>query len=163
MPAPRVTATEPQLVRLAEDIYAWIGAGGDSNAGAIVTPDGILVIDAQQHEALARRFRSAVEREIGKPLRCLIDTHYHLDHTAGNVVFADAVPILAHEHTLRKLAALLGPRTQEAWTIADGRIKSMLLFGENLHDLVPSSDPAWSWFERRIADPEYARMRIAPP
>jgi cyclase len=37
---------EPQLLTIAEGVYAWIGAGGDSNAGAIDTPHGLLVIDA---------------------------------------------------------------------------------------------------------------------
>lgn len=39
---------EPQLLTVAEGVYAWIGAGGDSNAGAIDTPHGLLAIDAQQ-------------------------------------------------------------------------------------------------------------------
>jgi len=46
---PATVTAEPQLRRLAAGVHAWIGARGDSNAGAIETPDGTLLIDAQQH------------------------------------------------------------------------------------------------------------------
>jgi hypothetical protein len=49
---------QPQLLTVAEGVHAWIGAGGDSNAGAIETPQGLLVIDAQQYPRLARQFRA---------------------------------------------------------------------------------------------------------
>src|SRR5262249_47216275 len=129
----------------------------------IVTPLGIVVIDAQQHEGLARRFRAALEREIGKPLRSLINTHYHGDHIDGNPVFADAVPILAHERTLQKLEALLGPRQADGWVLTDAAIKCAMFYGENIHDLVPDGDPAWEFFLRRFGQPEYATLTIKPP
>ena len=98
---------EPQLLSVAEGVYAWIGAGGDSNAGAVETSHGIVVIDAQQYPRLARQFRTAIEAKTGKPVCMLINTHCHLDHTAGNIVFAD-VPILAHDKTLAAMHAFYG-------------------------------------------------------
>ena len=118
---------EPQLLSVAEGVYAWIGAGGDSNAGAIDTPTGMLAVDAQQYPRLARQFRTALDTASGKPVRELINTHCHLDHTAGNGVFAD-VPILAHEKTLAAMHAALGPKTGEHWTITDYATKIRLLF-----------------------------------
>src|SRR6267154_115829 len=153
---------EPQLLTVADGVYAWIGAGGDSNAGAIDTPHGLLAIDAQQYPRLARAFRAAIEGKTGKPVRMLIDTHCHLDHTAGNIVFAD-VPILAHEKTLALMHANLGPRTGAHWTISDYATKIKMLFGQNLFDLVPENDPGQAWFRQRIALPDYDTMTIAPP
>lgn len=154
---------EPQLVTVASGVYAWIGAGGDSNAGAIDTPDGLLVIDAQQYPRLARRFRDALDAETGgKPLRVLIDTHCHLDHTSGNVVFAD-LPILAHEKTLTAMDSALGPRLGPYWTITDFATKLRLLFGQNIMELVPDGDPAQAWFKQRISLPDYDVVTIAPP
>ena len=98
---------KPQLLTVAEGVYVWIGAGGDSNAGAVDTPHGIIAIDAQQYPRLARRFRAALQAKTGKPVCLLINTHCHLDHTAGNIVFAD-VPILAHDKTLNAMHANLG-------------------------------------------------------
>src|SRR5687767_8735241 len=121
---------EPQLLNVAQGVHAWIGAGGDSNAGAIETPDGLLVIDAQQYPRLARQFRDALHSATGKPLRALINTHCHLDHTSGNVVFAD-FPILAHDKTLAAMEASLGPRSGDRWTITDFGTKLRMLFGQN--------------------------------
>jgi cyclase len=154
--------TGPQLLTVAEGVYAWIGAGGDSNAGAIDTPHGLLVIDAQQYPRLARQFRTAIEARTGKPIRMLIDTHCHLDHTAGNIVFAD-VPILAHDKTLEAMHANLGPKNGEYWNISDYATKIKMMFGQNLFDLVPENDPAQAWFRQRIGLPDYDTMTIAPP
>jgi glyoxylase-like metal-dependent hydrolase (beta-lactamase superfamily II) len=158
---------EPKLVTVADGVHAWIGAGGDSNAGAVETPDGWLAIDAQQYPRLARAFRAAVEQKTGKPVRALINTHCHLDHTAGNVVFAD-VPIIAHDKTLAAMHANLGAKSLGSnndahWVISDYPTKIKMLFGQNLFDLVPESDPAQAWFRQRISLPDYDTMTIAPP
>ena len=150
---------EPRLIAVADGIYAWIGAGGDSNAGAVDTPHGLLAIDAQQYP---RQFRSALQATTGKPIRALINTHCHLDHTAGNIVFAD-VPILAHDKTLAAMHANLGPKGGAHWTISDYATKIKMLFGQNLFDLVPETDPAQAWFRQRIGLPDYDTMTIAPP
>jgi cyclase len=153
---------EAALVTVADGVHAWIGASGDSNAGAIETPDGLLVVDAQQYPRLARQLRAAVLAKTGKPLRALINTHCHLDHTSGNVVFAD-VPILAHEKTLVAMNACFGPRTGDAWSISDFATKIRFLFGQNILDLVPDDDPARRWFEGRISLPDYDTVTILPP
>lgn len=153
---------EPQLLTVAEGVHAWIGAGGDSNAGAIDTPHGIIAIDAQQNPRLARKFRSAIEARTGKPVRMLINTHCHLDHTAGNIVFADA-PILAHDKTLAAMHANLGAKSGAYWTISDYATKIKMLFGQNLFELVPENDPAQAWFRQRIDLEDYDTMTIAPP
>ena len=73
--------SEAQLVTVVDGVHAWIGAGGDSNAGAIETPEGVIVIDTQQYPRLARQLRAAVLGKTGKPLRAVVNTHCHLDHT----------------------------------------------------------------------------------
>jgi cyclase len=153
---------KPQLLTVAEGVHAWIGAGGDSNAGAVETPHGTIAIDAQQYPRLALKFRAAIEARTGKPVRMLINTHCHLDHTAGNIVFAD-LPILAHDKTLEAMYANLGAKQGACWTISDYATKIKMLFGQNLFDLVPESDPAQAWFRQRIGLPDYDTMTIAPP
>jgi glyoxylase-like metal-dependent hydrolase (beta-lactamase superfamily II) len=76
--------SEAHLVTVADGVHAWIGAGGDSNAGAIETPEGVIVVDTQQYPRLARQLRAAVLTRTGKPLGAVINTHCHLDHTSGN-------------------------------------------------------------------------------
>src|ERR1041384_5661445 len=131
---------EPQLLTLADGVHAWIGAGGDSNAGAIETPDGLSIVDTQQYPRLARAFRDAVLGKTGKPVRDVVYTHCHLDHTAGSSVFAEA-PILAHEKTLAAMNACLGARDGDSWTVTDFATKLRFLFGQNILELVPEGDP----------------------
>lgn len=154
--------SEPQLVTVAAGVHAWIGANGDSNAGAIETPDGWIAVDAQQYPRLARAFRAAAEAKIGRAVTRLVNTHCHLDHTAGNVVFAD-VPILAHDKTLAAMHANLGRKSGAHWTVSDYPTKAKMLFGQNLFELVPDDDPAQAWFRQRIGLPDYDTMNIAPP
>lgn len=163
MNAPAQLSAEPELRPLAPGIHAWIGAGGDSNAGVIDTPDGLIVIDAQQHAGLARRFRDALDEEYGKPVRALINTHYHFDHVAGNAVFAGGIPIVAHEITRRRLEARLGAGGPPPWTVTDIETMAGMFYGENIAELVPKTDPAWAWFEQRFAPSDYDRLEIVPP
>jgi len=155
-------ANEPRLVTVAPGVHAWIGAGGDSNAGAIETPDGVIVIDAQQYPRLGRMFRNAITATTSKPLRVLIDTHCHLDHTHGNVVFED-LPILAHKNCLAAMHAALGPRTGDRWEISDFSTKLRILFGTNVNELVPEGDPYRAWFHQRIGLPDYNVVTIVAP
>ncbi len=153
---------QPQLVQVADGVWAWIGAAGDSNAGAFMTRDGLVAIDAQQYPRLAQQFRAALTAATSRPVVKLIDTHCHLDHTAGNIVFAD-VPILAHEKTLAAMHTSLGPRSGGHWIVSDYAVKIRFMFGQNLFDLVPETDPAQAWFRGRISLPDYDTMVIAPP
>ena len=154
--------SEARLVTVAPGVHAWIGAGGDSNAGAIETPSGAIVIDTQQYPRLARQLRAAVEATTGKPLRSVVNTHCHLDHTHGNVVFAD-LPILAHAKTLAAMTACLGPRTGDAWSVTDFDTKLRFLFGQNVLELVAGDAVARRWFEGRIGLADYDTVAIRPP
>jgi glyoxylase-like metal-dependent hydrolase (beta-lactamase superfamily II) len=154
--------TQPRLVTVAEGVHAWIGAGGDSNAGAIETPEGVIIIDTQQYPRLARALRAAVATTTGQPLRIVVNTHCHLDHTHGNTVFAD-VPILAHDRTLAAMNTCLGPRTGHEWSVTDFSTKLRFLFGQNVLELVADDEPARRWFAGRISLPDYDTMVIRPP
>jgi cyclase len=153
--------SEAHLVTIADGVHAWIGAHGDSNAGAIETPDGLIVVDTQQYIRLGRAFHDAALAKTGKPLRTVVYTHCHLDHTAGSSVFADA-PIIAHEKPLAAMNACLGPRDGESWSVTDFATKLRFLFGQNILELVPD-DPALAWFKGRIGTPDYDTVVIHPP
>lgn len=69
-----------------------------SNAGFVVTPAGVLVIDALGSPALARRLVDAIRGVTAAPIRRVIVTHYHADHYYGLQVFkALGAEIWAHE------------------------------------------------------------------
>jgi glyoxylase-like metal-dependent hydrolase (beta-lactamase superfamily II) len=152
----------PSLHRLSNDVYAWIGAGGDSNAGAVVTKGGLLAIDAQQTPQLGLGFRLRIESEAGCRATHLLNTHLHLDHTAGNVVFRD-VPIIAHRRTAELLETELGPSDQNLWVLSDTAAKLRLFFGANFAELVAPTDSLCAWFLDRVSGPAYERIELMGP
>lgn len=69
-----------------------------SNAGFVVTPAGVVVIDALGSPELARRLIAEIRKVTDKPLHTVIVTHYHADHVYGLQVFKNAgARIVAHE------------------------------------------------------------------
>ena len=150
--------SDPQLKPVGKGVHAWIGAGGDSNAGAIETPHGLIVIDAQQNRALGEKFRNALKASFSAPVRTLVNTHFHLDHVAGNVAFAD-VPIVAHERTLRALEHELGPMSATGATVTDTLKKIRMFFGGNFEELVPDGERGW--FIERVGGA--TPLAIVPP
>lgn len=68
-----------------------------SNAGFVVTPDGVVVIDALGSPAMARRLQQTIAAITPKPVIAVILTHYHADHIYGAQVFqASGAKIIAH-------------------------------------------------------------------
>ena len=100
--------------RLAQGVYAVLGdtgkgSEGRPNAGFIVTSDGVVVVDAlaspREGEQLLRTIRGVTRQ----PIRWLVLTHHHPDHTFGAVVFRRAgARVIAHPDA-RTLASEGGP------------------------------------------------------
>jgi glyoxylase-like metal-dependent hydrolase (beta-lactamase superfamily II) len=69
-----------------------------SNAGFVVTPDGVLVVDALGSPALARELLAEIRRITPAPVRYVVLTHYHADHIYGLQAFKDAgAVVIAHQ------------------------------------------------------------------
>ena len=92
---------EVKATKVAGSVYMLVGAGG--NIGVSVGDDGIVVID-DQYAPLAPKIEAALKTITDKPLRFIINTHYHGDHTGGNEHFGKSAPIVAHENVRKRLA-----------------------------------------------------------
>lgn len=98
----RVGAADPlatSVVGLGPGTFAYVqgdGGWGLNNSGFIVADDGIVVIDACATEARTLALRAAILGRGDAPIRTLVNTHHHLDHTYGNCLFPEAT-IVAHE------------------------------------------------------------------
>ena len=92
------------LLEIGDGVFAYVQAGGGlcvANAGLIVGPDGCIVIDALFAPSMTRDFRGAIARVTDKPVRLLINTHHHVDHTVGNALFPEA-RIISHDLARRE-------------------------------------------------------------
>jgi glyoxylase-like metal-dependent hydrolase (beta-lactamase superfamily II) len=68
-----------------------------SNAGFVIGADGVLVVDTFENPAAAKKMLEAVREKTTLPVKYVVNTHYHLDHVAGNAVFAGAgAVVMAH-------------------------------------------------------------------
>jgi len=92
------------LVQGASALGTAANANFISNAAFIVTPEGVVVVDALGSPALARALVEAIAQITPLPIKHLIVTHYHADHIYGLQVFQDmGVPITAHRAALAYL------------------------------------------------------------
>jgi len=81
------------LKSLGHNVYAAIDdAKGDAgaNAGFVIGDDGVLVIDTFENEAAAKALLAEIRKLTKLPVKYVVNTHYHLDHVAGNAVFEQA-------------------------------------------------------------------------
>lgn len=89
--------------KLTDGIYMLIGAGG--NIGVCAGEDGVLMIDSQ-YAGLTDKIRAAIAAISDKPIRFLINTHWHSDHTDGNENLAKAgAVIFAHENVRKRMSS----------------------------------------------------------
>lgn len=97
------TATLPFVLRpLGGGVYAAIdgpqGRSG-SNAGFVIGDDGVAVIDSFFNPEAARALLGEIRRLTPLPIRYVVNTHYHIDHTGGDAVFREAgAVIIAHRN-----------------------------------------------------------------
>ena len=89
-----------KVSKVAGNVYMIEGAGG--NIGASVGEDGIVVVD-DQYAPLADKIQAALKGITDKPVRFIINTHYHPDHTGGNAYFQKQAPIIAHDNVRKRL------------------------------------------------------------
>jgi cyclase len=89
----------PAVEEVSEGVFAYIqldGSWGLNNTGFIVGDDAVTVVDTCFTERRTRAFIDAIGKVTGLPLRTLVNTHHHVDHTHGNYLIPGAT-IIAHE------------------------------------------------------------------
>ena len=94
---------EIKVTKVSGNIYMLEGQGG--NIAASVGEDGIVIVD-DEFAPLAEKIQAAL-KNLGitdKPVRFVINTHYHGDHTGGNLPFATAgATVIAHDNVRKRL------------------------------------------------------------
>jgi cyclase len=105
LPAQSPDAALPfQLKLIGPNIWAAIDdAKGDAgaNAGFVVGDDSVAVIDTFENEAAAKALLAQIHSLTHLPIKFVVNTHYHLDHVAGNRVFAQHGAVVVGHHSVR--------------------------------------------------------------
>jgi cyclase len=92
------------LTEVGPGVYAAIDGPehkAGSNAGFVIGDDGVLVIDAFFTQDAARALVAEIHRLTPKPIRYVINTHYHADHTGGDQALRDAGAIIIAHRNVR--------------------------------------------------------------
>ncbi len=89
-----------KVTKVAGTVYMLEGAGG--NIGVSVGEDGIVIVD-DQFAPLAEKIQAALKGISDKPVRFVINTHWHFDHTGGNAYFQKQGPVIAQENVRERM------------------------------------------------------------
>ena len=92
---------EIKAQKVSGNVYMLEGAGG--NIGVSVGDDGILIVD-DQYAPIADKIKAALKGIADKKLRFILNTHWHGDHTGGNVIFGPEAPIIAHDNVRKRMS-----------------------------------------------------------
>jgi len=87
----------PQIRKLEDGIYVYVGKNFNSNCGIVFTREGVVLIDSGHNPTDSRAILEAVKKLTPLPVRFLIDTEPHPDHTTGHFVFSPPATIIAAE------------------------------------------------------------------
>ena len=106
------------LKAVGRNIWAATDVDGraGSNAGFVIGDDGVVVIDTFEHIDAARALLAEIRKKTSLPVKFVVDTHYHLDHIAGNRVFSEAG------------ATVMAQRNVRAWI----HTENLKFFGKNI-------------------------------
>jgi glyoxylase-like metal-dependent hydrolase (beta-lactamase superfamily II) len=90
---------QSRITKVAGNVYMIDGTGGfaGGNIGVSVGDDGILIVD-DQYAPLADKIQAALKGVTDKPVRFVLNTHFHGDHVGGNRYFGQHATIIAHDN-----------------------------------------------------------------
>ncbi len=109
------------IIKVADGVYAGIGrAGVFSNGAFVVNKDDVVVVDTHLRPSWARDLIAEIRKVTDKPVRYVVDTHWHPDHVQGNQsyisAFGPTVEYLAQHNTREDIIHKALPSVQESLT-----------------------------------------------
>jgi len=98
-----------ELKKVGDGVYAAVAATAykvNSNAAVIMTDDGVIVVDSHSKPSAARAVYTEIQKVTNKPVRKIVNTHFHWDHWQGNEVYKTAnsgLEVIASQKTQENL------------------------------------------------------------
>ena len=85
-----------EFVRISRRCFAFVEPRGLSNVGVVEGEKGLILVDSTIHPYYTNEMLRRLEADLAKPVLYLINTHFHRDHTFGNVAVRPRCGIVAH-------------------------------------------------------------------
>jgi cyclase len=111
----QVSAQElgPHFKKIKDGIYVYAGRPNESNCTIILTQDGVVLIDSGNNPPDSHAVMKAVKQLTSQPVRFLINTEPHADHTTGHFVFSPPTTIIAHAGATESMKSAYDPARNE--------------------------------------------------
>ncbi len=107
----------PEVQEISPGVYAYVQPDGTwwvNNTGFLVGPQGVISIDSCSTERRTRVYQDAIATVTAAPVRAVVNTHHHGDHTFGNCLFPGAA-LIAQERARAEAIAFGPPRDLPFW------------------------------------------------
>jgi cyclase len=112
------TFAAPRVEQVSAGVFAYVQPDGSwflNNTGFLVGRDGVVSIDTTSTERRTRDYLEAIRHVTDKPVRTLINTHHHGDHTHGNCLLPNAT-ILGHPRCREEILKTSFPPPAGIWS-----------------------------------------------
>jgi cyclase len=104
-PAHAITGEKPEFRKIAEDVYAFIGKLNDANALVVVTSQGVVLVDTGNSPPETRVLDKFIKSVTSQPVRYVIISQNHGDHSGGTPLFSPPANVIVHERVAKDWAS----------------------------------------------------------
>jgi cyclase len=109
-----LTGDKAEFKKVADDVYAFVGKLNDANALVVVTTQGVVVVDTGNNPPETRVLQNFIKSVTGQPVRYVIISQNHGDHSGGTPLFAPPAHVIVHERVAKDWASWK-PYQIKAW------------------------------------------------
>ncbi len=103
MTYPTVQGATYKFERIDDGVYYATGGFGSNNT-VIINDRDVMLVDTGTTPENTRRFVADVRKITSKPIRYVVNTHFHYDHVDGNQIFGPGVQIIAHDYVQKAIS-----------------------------------------------------------
>jgi len=112
----------PHFLKIKDGIYVY-ARDANSNCGIIVTPEGVVLIDSGPNPPDSLIILKAVQQLTSQPIRLLINTETHNDHTTGNFVFSPPAMVIGAAGAAAGIKNYYDPKRNEKLMAESGEMR----------------------------------------
>ncbi len=113
-PARAITGDKAEFKQIADDVYAFVGKLNDANALVVVTAQGVVVVDTGNNPPETRILQNFIRSVTAQPVRYVIISQNHGDHTGGAPLFSPPANVIVHDRVAKDWASWK-PYQIKAW------------------------------------------------
>jgi cyclase len=103
--AQAITGEKAEFVKIADDVYAFIGKRNDANALVVVTSQGVVLVDTGNNPPETRLLQNFIKSVTDQPVRYVVISQNHGDHAGGTPFFAPPAHVIVHERVAKDWAS----------------------------------------------------------